>query len=78
MTPANTVDAITLSIGRLNKNVTTNAIPEAIAAKGNHFLTASSFLSIYLVYNLQNSLFNISIFNTQKEDKFNPLYGLKD
>ncbi len=46
MAPANTVDAITLSIGRLNKNVTTNDIPDAIAAKGNHRLNASSFLSI--------------------------------
>ena len=64
MIPANTVDTITLSIGRLNKNVTTNDIPDAIAAKGNHRLTASSFLSIPMSF--QGLLFKISIFNKNK------------
>ncbi len=49
MTPANAVDAITLSIGRLSKKVTIKEIPAAIVANGNHRLTASSFLCIFVV-----------------------------
>ncbi|MGI9010190.1 MAG: hypothetical protein ACR2F1_03265 [Nitrososphaeraceae archaeon] len=49
MTPANAVDAITLSIGRLSKKVTIKEIPAAIVANGNHRFTASSFLCIGVV-----------------------------
>ncbi len=46
MTPANAVDAITLSIGRLSKKVTIKDIPAATVANGNQRFIASSFLSI--------------------------------
>ncbi|MGH9980043.1 MAG: hypothetical protein ACRD6U_00645 [Nitrososphaeraceae archaeon] len=46
MTAANTVDAMTRSIGRLSIKVTINDIPAATAESGNQRFTASSFLSI--------------------------------
>ena len=49
MTPANAVDAITLSIGRLSKKVIIKEMPAAIVANGNHRLTASSFLCIIVM-----------------------------
>ena len=49
MTPANAVDAITLSIGRFSKKVIIKEIPAAIVANGNHRFTASSFLCINVI-----------------------------
>ncbi|HEY6658158.1 MAG TPA: hypothetical protein VIZ62_06505 [Nitrososphaeraceae archaeon] len=46
MTPANAVEAMTLSIGRLNKKVTINDIAAAKTARGNQRFIASSFLCI--------------------------------
>jgi hypothetical protein len=46
MIPANAVEAMTLSIGRLNKKVTIKDIAAANTASGNQRFIASSFLCI--------------------------------
>jgi hypothetical protein len=46
MIPANAVEAMTLSIGRLNKKVTINDMAAANTASGNQRFIASSFLCI--------------------------------